>query len=376
MRFIPEVRVKTPSGRIEFANSLRGLAAVAVLISHYFGVFWYNRQGASQLANAIVPTVEQVPTPAYVTWFVFFPVAWAPLGVALFFLISGFVIPFSITRASSAAFLVGRFFRIYPLYIAGFSVTVLALMLSGNASGFAFPYTFEQVITHYIPGVHALMGSVGIDGIIWTLEIEIAFYLVCAAFAPLIRSGNVLFFLIPAVLFSFVYFFHGYSWSSNLKLLAHISEYMIFMFIGVAFNYLFRGILKFKTFLVIVTGIFITFYFGMKTNDEPQAAITGYTVALVIFTLSALTSKHWKQSRILSFLADISYPLYVVHGVMGYAILAHLTSAGVSPFISIMAATITSVTVAWILHITIESPSHNVGKKMMSLISVKKTVAV
>ncbi|ELP6610556.1 acyltransferase [Escherichia coli] len=368
--------MKTPSGRIEFANSLRGLAAVAVLISHYFGVFWYSRQAAGQMANALVPTMEQLPTPSYVTWFVSFPVAWAPLGVALFFLISGFVIPFSIIRSSTLAFLVGRFFRIYPLYFAGFSVTILALMLSGNASGFVFPYPFEQVVVHYIPGIHALIGTVGIDGIIWTLEIEIAFYLVCAIFAPLIRSGNVLFFFIPVILFSFVYFFHGYSWSSNLKLLAHISEYMIFMFIGVAFNYLFRGILKFQTFLVIVTCIFITFYLGMKTNDEPQAAITGYTVALAIFTLSALTSKHWKQLRILSFLSDISYPLYVVHGVMGYAILAHLTSAGVSPIVSIMAATITSFVIAWILHITIESPSHNLGKKMMLLLTVKKAVAV
>ena len=114
----------------------------------------------------------------------------------------------------------------------------------------------------------------------------------------------------------------------------------------------------------------------MFINNDPNSVVISYAAALIIFTLSALTSNYWKSSSILGFLADISYPLYVVHGVMGYAILAHLTSAGVSPFVSIMAATITSVTVAWILHITIESPSHNVGKKMMSLISVKKAVAV
>ncbi|WP_313063400.1 acyltransferase family protein [Atlantibacter hermannii] len=368
--------MNNPGGRIEFANSLRGLAAFAVLISHYFGVFWYARDTAGQMANTIVPSVDQVPVPFYAEWVVTFPVAMAPFGVALFFLISGFVIPFSIIKSSTMAFLVGRFFRIYPLYIAGFSITLLSIIISGKVSGFAFPYNIDSVLYHYLPGVHLMAGTPGIDGIIWTLEIEIAFYILCAITAPLIRSGSLFFFFIPLLLILFVYFFHDYPWTSNLKILAHVSEYIIFMIIGVAFNYVFRGLLSLKKVIIIVIIIACLFFCGMLINNDPNSVAISYAAALIIFTLSAVTSKYWKSSAILGFLADISYPLYVVHGVMGYAILAHLTSAGVSPFASIMAATITSVTVAWILHVTIETPSHNVGKKLMKLISVKKTYAV
>lgn len=366
--------MKTPGGRIEFANSLRGFAALSVLISHYFGVFWYARENAGKMANAVVPTIDQVPTPFYAEWVVTFPIALAPFGVALFFLISGFVIPFSIIKSSTSGFLVGRFLRIYPLYIAGFSVTLMALIISGKISGFVFPYTVDDVLFHFLPGIHVLAGTTAIDGIIWTLEIEIAFYIVCAITSPLIRSGNIFFFSLPALLLLFVYLFHDYPWSSNLKILAHMSEYMIFMMIGVAFNYLFRGLLSPRNFLIITSITAFLFFCGMSINNEPNSVAMNYAAALIIFTLSAITSRHWKKSAILGFLADISYPLYVVHGVMGYAIMAHLISLGVSPFACIITATITSMIVAWILHISIEIPSHNLGKRLTSLMPLKRTV--
>jgi superfamily II DNA helicase RecQ len=52
--------------RVEFANTLRGFAAIAVLISHYFGVFWLDRASASSLANAPELSTESHGVPAYV----------------------------------------------------------------------------------------------------------------------------------------------------------------------------------------------------------------------------------------------------------------------------------------------------------------------
>ena len=66
--------------------------------------------------------------PAYLTWLHVVPqFNWGAFGVALFFLISGFVIPFSLSRQRAGAFLVGRFFRIVPLYVVGFTISLAAI---------------------------------------------------------------------------------------------------------------------------------------------------------------------------------------------------------------------------------------------------------
>ena len=57
---------KLASNKIEFANTLRGLAALSVLVSHYFGIFWLYRSAVVDFTYA--PIVSEVlhPTPWYV----------------------------------------------------------------------------------------------------------------------------------------------------------------------------------------------------------------------------------------------------------------------------------------------------------------------
>ncbi|MCH4538655.1 acyltransferase family protein [Ochrobactrum sp. A-1] len=110
----------------EFATTLRGYAAICVLISHYFGVYWDKQSAVSELTRA--PVIDGLSMPTYLLWLHphrFFD--WGPLGMALFFLVSGFVIPYSLEKASRLQFIVGRLFRIVPLYAAGFSVTLASV---------------------------------------------------------------------------------------------------------------------------------------------------------------------------------------------------------------------------------------------------------
>src|SRR5579863_7940965 len=88
-------RVNTEkNGRLTFLDSVRGLAALAVLLEHVgdrlhpaFRVFTHD-------------------------WFSF-----GKLGVTAFFLTSGFVIPLSLERGRSLKrFWISRVFRLYPIY--------------------------------------------------------------------------------------------------------------------------------------------------------------------------------------------------------------------------------------------------------------------
>lgn len=57
-------------GRVEFVNTLRGMAALSVLIAHYFGVFWAAPDTVSAYTNA-PPAAVTLPT--YLAWLHIFP---------------------------------------------------------------------------------------------------------------------------------------------------------------------------------------------------------------------------------------------------------------------------------------------------------------
>jgi peptidoglycan/LPS O-acetylase OafA/YrhL len=350
-------------GKIEFANSLRGLAALSVLISHYLGVFWVARTVAGDLANTTVLPESVMPTPLLARAFLSVPVSWGPLGVALFFLISGFVIPFAFDRRSAIGFLIGRVFRIYPLYFAGFSVTLLAVAVSGALSGRAFPYDIAHVAIHYIPGLRDLLWKPPIDWIVWTLEIELKFYLVCACVAVWLRRGSMKVFVVPLLLLGVVWLWRDQPWGDVRRSLAYSAEYMIFMFAGIAFNYWFRSRLDTPLLALLSAYVLALVFAAMRIAGEPVMTIVSYGVAFVIFSIAAARSARWRSTPVLSFLADISYPLYVVHGVMGYAVMAHLTAAGVSAYLAIAIAVVLAIAVAWGLHRAVEMPTHRMGQR-------------
>ena len=68
------------------------------------------------------------------------PYFWGYFGVALFFLISGFVIPLSVAKLSRSGFMVARIFRIWPTYLIGLAIAIFCIALNANLSGRSFPY--------------------------------------------------------------------------------------------------------------------------------------------------------------------------------------------------------------------------------------------
>lgn len=119
--------------RIEFAHALRGLAAFSVLISHFCGVFWANPGAVAALLNVETPTIAP---PTFISPLHFSPhFNYGSFGVAVFFLISGFVIPFSLQKLSAPAFLIARAFRIYPVYLFSLCVSLGAVWLLGRYGG-------------------------------------------------------------------------------------------------------------------------------------------------------------------------------------------------------------------------------------------------
>src|SRR5436190_4062549 len=87
---------RTRAGRLEFLDTVRGVAALVVALQHTSEQVWPQILGWSH------------------TWF-----RPGEFGVLAFFLCSGFIIPASLEkRGRLGEFWIGRFFRLWPLYLS------------------------------------------------------------------------------------------------------------------------------------------------------------------------------------------------------------------------------------------------------------------
>ncbi|MBZ9874973.1 acyltransferase [Mesorhizobium sp. BR1-1-9] len=367
---------KTKQQRIEFANTLRGIAAICVLISHYAGVFWSGRGAVAGLIHAPELPLDRFGFPTYLLWLhTTVPMFnWGAFGVALFFLVSGFVIPFSVRNATWPAFLVGRFFRIVPLYACGFSITLLAIWLIGLYFGVPWPFEFKQVAIHYMPGLRDLLWSTNIDGIIWTLEIEMKFYVICALAIVWFRRQSLSVFTVPVAVAALGCFVvkNVANWAIDAPAIYTLglavqtsTPYLIFMFIGVVFNYLHSNRLQAELAMFLAAGLFLLFVALLQITAPALGAMAwNYGFAVLVFAFAASFPSLFRSTRIGDFLADISYPLYVVHGVAGYVALRVLLDLGLKAWLSLIVVTLGALGLSWLLHVVVEMPSHAFGKRL------------
>ncbi|BCX67272.1 acyltransferase family protein [Pseudomonas izuensis] len=367
-------------GKIEFANTLRGFAAIFVLVSHYFGVFWLNRSATASLINAPELPLETHAVPNYISlinsWHIFNAGAF---GVALFFLISGFVIPFSFKRLGGLEFIFNRGFRIVPTYVVGFSLSLLSVWAIGKYFSVSWPFSLNEVLIHYVPGLRDILWSKNIDGIIWTLEIEVKFYVVCALIAWLFKSGSKCVFVAPVVLFVACLYLNsllpgllqsGSVFYTKALALLFSANYIVFMFIGVVFHYAHKNIIDDRS---AIFGVALLFgAFAYLWQDGPNAPsfflIWNYGLALLLFSFAYAYPALFSSTRIFDFLANISYPLYVIHGVFGYALLRVFMDFGMKAWLSLVIVTAVAISVSWLLHAVVEMPSQKIGKYVLSFL--------
>lgn len=148
--------------RLRHMDSMRALAAFAVIYFHI---------GVSTLRVDLVSN----------TWeraiFEFFTqtVDLGKIAVIIFFLISGFVIPFSLLRKRPFPirdFVISRIFRLYPAY--WLSIPLGIWFFFGPQTG----YPSSATIALNVAMMQQFFGAENIIGLYWTLQIELIFYFV------------------------------------------------------------------------------------------------------------------------------------------------------------------------------------------------------
>lgn len=156
---------------IELLDYVRAVAIISVLFFHTLG---------STFGNEELPWhgwVRGFSAPA--SYLLLFPFSFGQVGVAIFFVVSGFCIHLSFQQQGQEwrSFWIRRFWRIYPAYIAATAFAVVFLATNSRLDLHSSPI-WEQVAAHALL-VHNLSQATfaGINGSFWSLAIEAQLYL-------------------------------------------------------------------------------------------------------------------------------------------------------------------------------------------------------
>jgi peptidoglycan/LPS O-acetylase OafA/YrhL len=253
-------------------------------------------------------------------------------------------------------FLYARAWRIIPTYAVGFGCTVAALALASVYFSRPFPFPAWVVAVHTIPGLRGIAGTPVIDYVVWTLEIEVLFYIVCALTAGWIRRRSLLVLLIPT---SALILATRYSGIAQVSAAYPIG--LDFMFVGVIISFHNSG--RMPAWIALAAGSFAaaTSLFTARAMLGDLIAFS-YAVALALFLVCYFARAIFPNPWPLRALSAISYPLYVVHGVMGYVTMRVALACGAPANIAIIAALALATTLSIVLHVLIELPTQRIGK--------------
>lgn len=151
------------SRRFGYIDAMRAIAALSVLLVHVAG--YLLRQ--ADAPQAVLALRE------YVLNFIDLGL----FGVALFFFISGYVVPFSLLKGQNLSdFWVHRIFRLYPpFWISLVAVIGVETYCMGERGAFSS----SQVLAN-LTMVPQIFGAEPMSGIYWTLFVEMLFYVACS----------------------------------------------------------------------------------------------------------------------------------------------------------------------------------------------------
>lgn len=335
------------SKEFDFIIFLRGIAAIIVLLSHLLINFW----GSKINIGSVWPFLQRPVNPQglladqleqYISRLC---LGAGSVGVAFFFLITGFLIGKSIRKYKSPLkFLISKLLRIYPTYIVGFSITFLFIYLYCHFENISFPYTFTDWLTQ-VSLIRIFLWKASIDGITWTLVADVQFYLLIVLLM-IIKKTSAKFYCISGLLITAVSLLYSLLMPRLIES-GHISLYhsgshwilaafcVTYMLIGCILYEYSQGIIdRFQSIAGITLLYFCFLVCSVVYSKDAKIYIGSYTFSLIVFLLCYFLSfsGHCKpifRDPVVGFISKISYPLYIVHGLNGYILEIVLFEAGI-----------------------------------------------
>lgn len=336
-----------PADRLYVLDGLRFVAALAVVLFHFTGretpiwgrSVWEEFPGLGPLSS------------------------YGGFGPYLFFMISGFVVLMSVWGRSLPAFVASRVGRLYPAYWCAVLLTAVIVYTHQSLTAPVWENVGIHGVVLNLTMFQQGFGVVPLDGVYWTLWVELKFYLLLGllALVGITRARMLTLCLVWPVLGMMA------AHSQSTLLVAMLEpNYAPFFCIGILLYLIHRDGWGAGAGLLLAanccSALWISqSYYMQWTVDVLGAPLSSAGVALlfalcvaavVVATLTPVARLPW---RWLAFLGALTYPLYLVHQYAGWVLIDALHPA-LPKYVVLALAVGSTIVLAYLVHRFVERP--------------------
>ena len=319
------------SEKIEILDSLRAFAALSVCLYHF-----------------VCTTTGYIQSDYILNLFYN-----GQFGVQLFFVISGFIIPWSMYNAGYQLkdffkFFIKRLARLEPPYIFSIILVLAILFLREHFLGKSNDHvelSGAQIFLHLGYLIPYFEKYEWLNPVYWTLAVEFQYYLLIALlYIPLIKAPQLIRILIYSLSFPLSYIGTDY----------FLCAWLPVFFLGIILSLYKINLIK-KNEFYIVTFLMLIF------------CLFRYEFGVVIFSFIAIIFiLHWSDLKIigLHFLGKFSYSIYLIHPILGASLvnmLSHKLVSDSGKIIAILSGILFTIITSYINYLLVERPSKNMS---------------
>jgi peptidoglycan/LPS O-acetylase OafA/YrhL len=310
--------------RISDIDVFRGIAALVVAALHTREVMWVGLRESWNLHGG------RHASPDALLGYLTFPLLWGSIGVPIFFVLSGYCIHRRQALArirtgtfqlSTANYLLRRFVRIYPVFVGALLLTLLCDSVSRHFDP-NNPRLGDTGIGAFVANILAIQGitslSFGTDGPLWTLSVEVQFYVLYPLLLIVMRRFGIMRTLLILMALNIASYFTFQRHGDPLFPSFYVSWYLGVLVAegeawGIAPKLIAsterRAILFGLSLVIMCCGCALLFL-------SAYGAFQVWAVAFAVFLIAQLArpvALHGPVTRLFRWMGTFSYSIYVVH---------------------------------------------------------------
>ena len=285
---------------------LRFLAAFSVMLYHYTLRGW----SADDMSLVQFPELGLI-------------FQYGRLGVDLFFIISGFVILMTAVNKNHVEFVISRVTRLYPAFWFCVTLTAVVILLIGGSR-------YDVGLMQYLANLtmlHKFVGIPSIDGVYWSLVVELKFYFMVFLLIIFKQVHNIKYFLGLWLIIAILLDFTGVI---PVVSAVFIPDWAAYFIAGATF-YLIRheGISPYYVLLVFCSYLLAVnnaiekidpFYLKYSVKPSVAVIVALITVFYGFFLALSMNVTKFMNRPWFVYLGVMTYPLYLIHQNIGFMI--------------------------------------------------------
>jgi peptidoglycan/LPS O-acetylase OafA/YrhL len=300
-----------------FLDVLRAVAVCLVVYSHVVGI-WLHQHHVRSGFGALLEGFATHPLVLTLNL--------GNIGVVLFFLVSGFIVTHTGFTESPRQYAVKRFLRIYPMLVVTvlLAATLFAVHLHPLTTGDAATVSPVTVLTNASLVNYLLPPLVVLVDVGWTLVIEVLFYALLLVALPLLRrrvwpvvAGEL---GLVAVVMSTAHL-GGPTWYLVAVSVSYLPALLIGQVVWAVWSR------RIPVWAGAVLGVLAWAEYawaeapGMGREDPSYHYDVNLMLGIVVFVVGLLVEPKLRPVRWIGHLADRSYSLYLLHGLLAVVVM-------------------------------------------------------